>query len=135
MKMFRNIESGWLLALSAIAVIGFAACTTTTPTGTTKDMFDMTSSTSDRSWFSIDGQLKNEYKAIAFATYAYESVLDDMARGEGEYLTSMATLLKVPEQSRSGFRSMAQASYSEVVRSPSGTPSALLHSLTHVIPK
>lgn len=122
------VRSGWTLIIAVIAAIGFAACTTT-PTGTTKDVFDVTSSTTDRSWFTGDGLIKSEYKAIAFATYAYESVGDDMARGEGEYLTSMATLLNIPQDRRSGFRSMAQALYPEIAGSSSGSPAILMESL------
>jgi hypothetical protein len=122
------VRSGLRFVLAVIAAIGCAACTTT-PTGTTKDVFDVTSSTTDRSWFTGDGLMKSEYKSIAFATYAYESVSDDMARGEGEYLTSMATLLNVPQEHYPGFRSIAQALYPEIAGSGSGTPALLLQSL------
>jgi len=129
----RRFTQRRILVVTALSVIFLAACTTT-PTGTTKDMFDMTSSTTGRGWFTIDGQVKAEYKAAAFAHFNQESLLEDMARGEGEYLNSMATLLDVPRERHAAFRSMAQNQYAEVARSSSGDPSIVLQSLVQVHP-
>lgn len=133
MTRLRFLTHRWTLTVPAIAIIGLAACTTT-PTGTTKDIFDFTSSTTDRAWFTIDGQVKSEYKARVFVEYNQESLLQDIARGQGEHLTSMATLLNVPPDRSAAFRSMAQAKYSDVAQSSSGDSSLLLQSLVRVLP-
>lgn len=109
-----------------------AGACTTTPTGTTKDMFDVTSSTTGKSWYSEDGLLRPEQRPIAFTTSNYETVKRDIARGQGEHLASLATLLGVSPAHVNEFGLFAQARYA-ALESPSTTPQEILVSLTDIL--
>jgi len=43
-------------------------------------------------------------RAEFFSAYAYENIRGDIARGDGEYLTSLATLAGVPASQLADFR-------------------------------
>lgn len=107
-----------ILAAAFPAVL--SACTS--PTGTTKDSFDMTSSTTGRSWFTEDGIVKDDTKALAFATMNFTVVKQNMAQGQGEYLTSLGTLLGVPADRQPSFAALVQDQYPTLVRSDRSTP-------------
>ncbi len=107
-----------------------SACTT--PTGTTKDMFDMTSSTTGKSWYNKDGMLRPEHRPIAFATSNYGTVKRDIARGQGEHLASLATLLGVPPARWNEFGLFAQARYA-TLEAPATTPEEILVSLRNIL--
>jgi hypothetical protein len=118
------------IALGCFAVLA-SACTTT-PTGTTKDIFDFTSSTTGRSWYNEDGMLRHEHWPIAFTTHNYETVKQDIARGRGEHLVSLATLLGVSPARVDEFGLLAQARYA-AVESPRTTPEAILISMRNIL--
>jgi hypothetical protein len=75
---------------------------------------EFTSSTSPRSWFAADGTLKAEYKVMAFTVLNYDNVKENVARGQGEYLASLASLVNVPEDKQADFFDFAQALYPRV---------------------
>ena len=83
--------------------------------GTVKQITDTTSNvtgtTSGHAWWNEDGLLLPEHKAIAFATYNEANLEQDLARGQGEYVTSLATLLGVPSDQQSAFHAKAQGSF------------------------
>src|SRR5437868_3586635 len=56
---------------------------------------EFTSSTTPGAWFSNDPVMAKK-RAEFFSAYAYENIRGDIARGDGEYLTSLATLAGVP---------------------------------------
>jgi hypothetical protein len=76
--------------------------------GSTKDFL---SSTSPGDWFTGDGALKAEHKVIAFVAINFENVTQDMARGRGEYLSSLSELFGIPEERREAFFAYAQSRY------------------------
>ena len=80
--------------------------------GTTNEITDTTSNitgtTSGHAWWTEDGLLLPEHKAIAFATYNEANLEQDVARGQGEYLTSMGTLLGVASDAQPTFQTAAQ---------------------------
>lgn len=78
--------------------------TTTNVTGTTS---------SARSWFTEDGQMKTDFKAAAFVSFNQDNLAQDLAAGRGEYLTSMGVLLGVPGDRQPAFFSAAQARYAQ----------------------
>ena len=125
-KMTRVIG----IALGCCAA--FASACTTTPTGTTKDIFDFTSSTTGKSWYNEDGMLRPEHRPIAFATFNYESVKRDMAQGQGEHLVSLATLLGVSRARVDEFGLLAQARYA-ALESPRTTPEEILISMRSIL--
>ena len=120
-----------LFLLTAISPLVLSACTS--PTGTTKDMFDMTSSTTGRTWFTEDGIIKDDYKVLTFTTLNFTVLKQNMAQGEGDYLISLGALLGVLPERRDTFASLTQARYAVLVKSDRATPTELLDSLTQVM--
>jgi Protein of unknown function (DUF3015) len=116
------------IALGCCAIL-VSACTVT---GTTKDMFDFTSSTTGRSWYNEDGMLRPEHRPIAFTTANYETVKRDIARGQGEHLVSLATLLGVSRARVDEFGLLAQARYA-ALESPRTTPEEILVSMRNIL--
>lgn len=86
--------------------------------GTTDEITDTTSnitgSTSGRIWWNEDGLLNPEHKAIAFATYNEANLEQDIARGQGEYLSSMGTLLGVASNAQPVFQTAAQEHFTKL---------------------
>ena len=64
-----------------------------------------------------------------FAATNFENVSQDMARGEGEHLTSLATLMGVPEDQQAEFFTLAQDNYTTLIQSGETTPVAMLKAL------
>ena len=83
--------------------------------GTIKEITDTTSNitgtTSGHAWWNEDGLLLPEHKAIAFATYNNANLEQDLARGQGEYVSSLGTLLGVPSDRQSSFQAKAQGAF------------------------
>lgn len=119
----------------AIAVLGglsflflFSACTLK---GTTQEITDTTSnitaSTSGRIWWNEDGLLKPEHKVAAFTAYNARNLEQDLARGQGEYLASLETLMgRTDDQT---FLFLAQDSYSRWSRSGNSSTGDLVRQL------
>jgi hypothetical protein len=89
--------------------------------GTVKQITDTTSNvtgtTSGHAWWNEDGLLLPEHKAIAFAKYNESNLEQDLARGQGEYVASLATLLGVPSDQRSVFQAKAQEAFDTLTTS------------------
>jgi hypothetical protein len=105
----------WLTLLS-LAVTVLTGCTIT---GTIQEILDTTTnvtvSTSGRTWWNEDGLLKSEHKAIAFAAYNQSNLEQDIAKGRGEYLASLSSLLNVSESERSAFAFGAQSQFQSLM--------------------
>jgi hypothetical protein len=71
----------------------------------------------------------SEHKVNVFAAANYDSLSQEMARGGGEHLASLAELMGVPEESRPAFFAVAQAQYATLVESGNTTPAALIQTL------
>jgi len=98
--------SGARVSLTLFALLGtslfLGACSVT------ETVNDILSSTTPGEWYHGNGLLKAEYKALAFAAVNTENLLQDMARGRGEYLESMGKLLEVPPSHEQEFYEHAQ---------------------------
>ena len=83
--------------------------------GTIKEFTDTTSNvtgtTSGRTWFTEDGLLRPDHKIIAFTTYNQANLEQDLARGQGEYLSSLGALLGVTDADEPTFKSKAQDAF------------------------
>ena len=114
------------LVLAGLLCMTFSACTVTE---TVKDIFgttsDFLSSTTPGDWFTADGVLKADQKVIAFVAFNFENLKQDMARGRGEYLTSLSELFGVPQDRREAFFSYAQSRY-PLAKSGRGGPEDLV---------
>jgi hypothetical protein len=53
----------------------------------------------------------NQAKVTLFAKSNWHTLLEDFARGKGEHLASLATLLKIPANRQSEFFELAQEKY------------------------
>ena len=102
---------GMRVSLTLFALLGtglfLEACSVT------ETVNDILSSTTPGDWYHGNGLLKAEYKALAFAAVNRENLLQDMARGRGEYLESMGKLLGVPSSQEQEFYGRAQRRTSE----------------------
>ncbi|HYT57085.1 MAG TPA: DUF3015 domain-containing protein [Verrucomicrobiae bacterium] len=76
-----------------------------------------------------DGTIMAEHKVNVFAAANYDSLSQEMARGGGEHLASLAELMGVSEESRPAFFALAQAHYATLVESGDSTPAALIQTL------
>jgi hypothetical protein len=91
----------------------------------TETVNDILSSTSGRSWFTEDGLVKADQKVNAFMTLNFENIKRDMARGHGEYLTSLSTVMGIPQDYQASFFAHAQSRYPFVMEHQS-TPQEVL---------
>jgi hypothetical protein len=85
--------------------------------------------TSGTSGCTSDGTILGEYKVNVFASANYDNLSQDMARGSGDHLASLAELLNVPQENRADFYNLAQAQYRGMLESGANTPAAMLASL------
>ncbi|MGH7166003.1 MAG: DUF3015 family protein [Nitrospiraceae bacterium] len=112
-----------------------SACTLKgTVKATTDPTTDILSSTSGKSWFTEEGLVKDEHKAIAFVHFNRENLKQDAARGQGEYLLSLGTLLGVKPDDQPRFVAFTQAQYPILFPSDRSSPSETLAVLTREWP-
>lgn len=125
----RNITLKGLMGVLVLASTGFvlSACNTTKATVDTFAKF--TSSTSPGDWINADGVIQESQKARLFTAVAFENLEQDIARGNGEYLTSLAVLLKVPAGKQDEFMAHSQTNYSLLFAPELRTAEGLLGTL------
>ena len=126
MRHFRYfLVPGLLLVLSG--------CTTDATVELTKAPFEATSALSDGTSNAIgellepiseftssttpgasgaDSLLKARQRTILFTVYSYDNLRADIARGNGEYLISLATLAGVPQERHEEFGDLMRNGYS-----------------------
>jgi hypothetical protein len=76
-----------------------------------------------------DGTVMAEHKVNVFAAANYDSLSQEMARGGGEHLASLAELMGIPEESRAQFFALAQTQYANLIASGDATPAAMIATL------
>lgn len=84
---------------------------------TTDTTSNVTGTTSGRTWFNEDGLLHPEHKLTAFTTLNQMNVEQDLARGQGEYLTSLGALLGLPGDQQAAFHAKAQGAFETLLTS------------------
>jgi hypothetical protein len=115
------------LVLASVGLV-ISACNTTKATVDTFAKF--TSSTSPGDMFEADGYVKKNQKARLFAAVVFENLEQDIARGNGEYLTSLAVLLNIPAREQDEFRTLSQSEYPLLFASDRRTAESMLATLT-----
>lgn len=122
----KIMTSRGLVGMLVLAVVGLgtSACNTTKATMDTFVKF--TSSTTPGEWLDADGMVKDSQKARLFGAVAFENLEQDIARGQGEYLTSLAVLLKVPAGEQDEFNALARSQYPLLFASEERTAENLL---------
>src|SRR6185436_9746598 len=98
----------------------------------TETINDILSSTSGRTWFTEDGLIKADHRVDAFMTLNFENVKQDMAR-HGEYLSSLSTLMRVPQDREASFFVHAQSRYPFVIEHQS-SPEEVIALLRSTLP-
>jgi hypothetical protein len=111
------------LVLASIG-LGTSACNTSKATVDTFAKF--TSSTSPGDWINGDGMVVESQKARLFTAVTFENLEQDIARGQGEYLTSLAVLLKVPAGEQDDFRTFSRNNYPLLFTSDERTAEGML---------
>ena len=98
-----------------ILLMGAISCGPTTDTivGPFETTSDFTSSTSPGD-STLTGPAKAHQRLEQFVAYAYDGVSDDIAKGNGEYLTSLAVLAGIPTDSQAAFRAEMQSRYAVI---------------------
>ena len=103
--------------------------------GTTKQITDTTSNvtgtTSGRTWFNEDGLLNPEHKLTAFTAFNQTNVEQDLARGQGEYLTSLGTLMGLSNDQQPAFQAKAQVAFQTLMTSDQQARLQQLRMLAH----
>jgi hypothetical protein len=111
--------------------LALSSCTLKATFDTTSDgITNFLSSTTPGAWFTSEGLVKDQYKITAFTTLNFQNLKEDMARGQGEYLTSLGTLIGVPADYQAEFFALAQAKYPFLVSSDRTTPGEMLAALS-----
>ena len=80
-----------------------------------------------------DGKVWAEHKTELFVAAMFDNLAEDMARGQGEHLSALATLLGVPTEHREIFFTLVQERYRELTGRGETSPSALIKSLDEVM--
>jgi hypothetical protein len=75
-----------------------------------------------------------QQKAEHFVKVTWNNLSADLAKGQGEYLTSLATLLKVPNDQQLAFFSLAEDHYIALTKTDTATPDYFLATLTKRVP-
>lgn len=113
-------------AALAIAVMTGGCSIKATFKQTTDTTSNITGTTSGHAWWSEDGLLNPEHKVIAFITLNQTNLEQDMAKGQGEYVTSLSALLGVPASERPAYAAAVQARYGQAQAASQNTPDARL---------
>ena len=72
--------------------------------------------TTPSGWYTGDGLVKDEYKPHMFVALNFDNLQADLAKGRGEYLTSVTELLNVPYQRQPEFFALLQQHYPELAQ-------------------
>ncbi len=119
------------IAVGLALTLGLAGCsfkaTVEQTTDTTSNLTGTTSS--GRSWFTGEGQVRQDQKVHAFAHLTFDRLKQDMAVGHGEYLDSFTALMGVPSQEQALVAAWIQSRYATLVPSDRTTPAQMLAAL------
>ncbi|TKB58912.1 MAG: DUF3015 domain-containing protein [Nitrospira sp.] len=118
-----------LIGALVLASVGLVVSACNTSKATVDTFAKFTSSTSPGDWMNADGVIQESQKTRLFAAVAFENLEQDIARGNGEYLRSLAVLMKIPAGEQDEFRSLSQRQYSRLFASDRRTAESLLATL------
>jgi len=106
-----------LICMTALMLFAAGCTLKSTVKETTDTTSNVTGTTSGRTWFTEDGLLHPEHKLTAFMAFNQTNVEQDMARGQGEYVTSLGTLLGLPDDQQAAFHAKAQGAFETLMTS------------------
>jgi hypothetical protein len=76
-----------------------------------------------------DGKIFASEKINVFTAMNFDNLAQEMAQGQGEHLTSLATLMGVPEENHQAFFAMTQENYTTLVQAGETSPKAVVKAL------
>jgi hypothetical protein len=101
-----------------------------TTNGTGMQTFAITSGTSG---CTNDGVIVQNEKVNVFAGVNFDNLSQEIAQGQGEHLTSLATLMGVPAEHQAEFFSLAQENYVALLRSHESNSVSMMNGLYHAM--
>ncbi len=108
-----------IVALSLVGIFVSGGCTIKATIDTSTDgTSEFLSSTTGKSWWTEDGLVKRKEKVRAFVAISHGHLLQDIAKGHGEYVTALGNLLKIPEDSTRKFQTLLQSHYTDLAVIP-----------------
>ena len=76
-----------------------------------------------------DGTIFASEKVNVFTAINFESISQEIAQGQGEHLTSLATLMEIPTEQHEMFFSMAQEKYTTLIQTGETSPKAVVKAI------
>jgi Protein of unknown function (DUF3015) len=76
-----------------------------------------------------DGQVWASEKTNVFAAINFDNLAQDMAQGQGEHLSSLATLMGIPAEQQPAFFAMTQERYVFFTQAGESSPAAMVKAL------
>ncbi len=108
MKVFQ-------LAVWGLVGITLSGCTLKATTDTSTDgTTEFLSSTTGGTWWTEEGLIKPGHHAGAFVAVNYDNLLQDMAKGEGEYISAFGSLLNIQPEQQQVFVNRLQQRYQDL---------------------
>ncbi len=133
--MNRLLTLSGTLVVCSLLIGSLGGCTVKATLKTTSDGFvNVLSSTSGHSWWNEDGLVKKEERLNAFVALNYENVKQDMARGQGEYVATLSSLLGVPKDRQADFSAFTRDRYEVLVAGEGTSPRDMLAALEREMP-
>ena len=98
-----------------LVIFTMCSCTIKATTDTTTDgTTEFVSSTSGKIWSTEEGLVKQGGHAGAFVWVNYDNLIQDIARGEGEYLCAFQKILNIPTLYQKAFANRLQHYYEDL---------------------
>ena len=130
MRQIRTRLSA-LICITVLLMISSGCTLKGTINETTDTTSNVTGTTSGRTWFTEDGLLHPEHKLTAFMALNQTNVEQDLARGQGEYVTSLGTLLGLSNDQQAAFQGKAQGDFETLMTSDHEARLQQLRTLAH----
>lgn len=73
-----------------------------------------------------DGTIVMKEKVNVFAALNFDNISQEMAQGQGEHLTSLATLMGIPNEQHPAFFQMTQEKYTILIQAGETSPKAVV---------
>ena len=80
-----------------------------------------------------DGKIFASEKVNVFTALNFDNLSQEMAQGQGEHLTSLATLMGIPQEQHPEFFSMTQEKYSTLVQAGESSPKAVVKAINNAM--
>ena len=80
-----------------------------------------------------DGKIFASEKVNVFTALNFDNLSQEMAQGQGEHLTSLATLMGIPQEQHPEFFLMTQEIYSTLVQAGESSPKAVVKAINNAM--